>query len=112
MAHDADRAKPDAAHRSPDGALTLNVFNAGWVAFEGFEWHAHGDAAALAAEILADHVTLDLRWKHGAIEDVRALFGVDDIADYLTRAEKYQLPDERIELRTWSGAPAPSHPFP
>lgn len=108
MAHDADRATPDETHVSPDGVLTLLVYGGDdpWLRFDGFDWHAHGDAVAMAEDIISGRVMLDLRWKGAALEDARALMGVDDFADYLARAEKYKLPDERIELRTWNGGSA------
>lgn len=107
MAHGQDEAAPDPdeTHVSPDGLLTLLVYGGDdpWLRFDGFDWHAHGDAVAMAADIVGNRVLLDLRWKAGVLDDARALIGVADAAEYAARAEKYKLPDERIELRMWSG---------
>jgi hypothetical protein len=121
MAHGQDEAapEPDEIHVSPDGALTLNVFcgDEAWIGFQGFPWHVHGDLldddppaviARIAKGVREDRIMLELRWRGGVLEDVIGLvdgFGdpIEDVADHLARAEKYKLPDERIELRTWSG---------
>ena len=122
MAHGQDEAasEPDETHVSPDGALTLIVFYGAeaWIGFDGFPWHVHGDLldddppaviARIAKGVLADKIALELRWRGGVLVDVSALVDgvgepIEDVADHMARAEKYKLPDERIEQRMWSGA--------
>jgi hypothetical protein len=99
-------------YSSPDGSLVLIVDDADGdlaVAFEGYEWHTHGDllvgsygateaeaVATFVDQILSDRLTIAVCSRNGAVHDVR-------VTDDPATEHEYAPGDEHILLRFWSG---------
>ena len=99
-------------HSSPDGSLVLVVDEADGdlaVAFEGYEWHTHGDllvgsygpteaqaVAAFVDQILSDRLAIAVCSRDGTIRDVR-------VYDEPATEHEYAADGEHISLRFWSG---------
>ena len=99
-------------HSSPDGALVRIVDEADGdlaVAFEGFEWHTHGDAlvgsygatepeavATFVSEVLSDRLAIAVCSRNGLVHDVR-------VTDDPATEHGYAPRGEQILLRFWSG---------
>lgn len=99
-------------YSSPDGALVLVVDDTDGdlaVAFDGFEWHTHGDllvgsygateaeaVAAFVGQILSDRLAIAVCRRDGAVHDVR-------VTDDPATEHEYTAAGEQILLRFWSG---------
>ena len=100
-------------HSSPDdGSLVLIVDDDGGdiaVAFDGYEWHTHGDAlvgsfgatqeeavATFVEQILSDRLVIAVCSRDGAVHDVR-------VTDDPSAEHRKASAREHILLRYWSG---------
>jgi hypothetical protein len=99
-------------HSSPDGSLVLVVDEEAGdvaVAFEGCEWHTHGDllvgsygateaeaVATFVEQILSDRLAIAVCTRSGKIHDVR-------ITDDPATEQQYAREGEHVLLRFWSG---------
>src|SRR2546430_15192862 len=97
-------------YSSPDGSLVLVVVDTEGdlaVAFEGFEWHTHGDllvgsygataaeaVAAFVEQILSDRLAIAVCRRDGAVHDVR-------VTDAPATEHEYAVVGEQILLRFW-----------
>ena len=95
-----------------DGSLVLIVDDEDGdvaVAFDGFEWHTHGDAlvgsfgatpeaavATFVEQILSDRLVIAVCSRDGAVSDVR-------VTDDPATEQGYAPVGEHILLRFWSG---------
>ena len=98
---------------SPDGVLTLELFEGDdyYLGFQNCPWHTHGDLLAPeygatpreAAEAFFDSIVADEQVVciSDRVGHPRDIYVTDDPA----AQHKYVEPDEKFQMRYWSGKP-------